>query len=136
MLTISVLKEEDEKEVEKFIKEIENTTREIDNSLVMVAKDKDEIIGLGFMMITFPHATIEKIIVKEEQDIGQLDYGIGKAMLNYIDRRGIKDVYAPYTGDSVFIKLMKRLEFVIRDDNILYLNLENYFTSSCCDKEA
>ncbi len=135
MITISVLREEDKKNVDGFIKENDENVEKTNNCVMLVAKDKDEIIGLGVMMITFPHATIEKIIVKEEGDMGQLDYGIGKAMLNYIDRRGIKDVYASYSGDSTFLNLLQRLKFVNKEENILYLSLENYFTSNCCSKK-
>ena len=110
MLTISPMQESDYQSVEAFLKTLGRTERRNGCNIIMVAK---------------------------------LDYGMGKAMLNFIDRREIMDVYAAASSENVnFKKTLERLGFVEREnkdrpplvsgsDDVLYLNLEDYFTSHC-----
>ena len=93
--------------------------------------------------MTKQYGFIEDIIVKPGYESMQLDYGIGKALLNFIDRREMADVYAAVSSDNVnFKQTLKRLRFIKSGnkdmpqfakeyDEVFYLSLENYFTLHC-----
>lgn len=143
MLTISPMQESDYQSVEAFLKTLGRIERRSGCNIIMVAKDREEILGVGVMILAEQYGFIKDIIVKPEYESMQLDYGMGKAMLNFIDRREIMDVYAGASWENVnFKKTLERLGFVEREnkdrpplvsgfDDVLYLNLEDYFTSHC-----
>ena len=104
-----------------------------ENTFFMAATDKDELLGVGVIKLYKDYAVLDDIIFKEEYKMLGLDYSMGKAMLNFIERRSVYDTYAHKSIDE---NLLTRLRFVENDDKITknyshYLCLKGYFDVKC-----
>ena len=86
-----------------------------ENTFFMAATDKDELLGVGVIKLYKDYAVLDDIIFKEEYKMLGLDYSMGKAMLNFIERRSVYDTYAHKSIDE---NLLTRLRFVENDDKI------------------
>ncbi len=131
------------------IKPIENYKNEVlemnitvgDNAFVMAVKDGDTLMGIGVAHFLDDYASVDEIIIAEEFRDFSLEYGLGKALLNAIDLKGIKYV----VSNSVHIeKQLRSLKFKSPDElkteeelpeflwgYKLILNLNGYFSSNC-----
>ncbi len=108
-------------------------------SVIMAAKEKDEILGAGEIIAYEGYAVLGRIFVKEEYEGMQLDFSIAKALLNMADLGGITNIFTDMDDEM----LAKRLRFCpnsASDDLNLpkivsrykyFLNLEGYFTAHC-----
>ncbi len=108
-----------------------------DNTFVLAAFEGDSVVGAGVLRLFSSHAVLERIAVSPGYEM--LDYGIGKAVLNFIERRDVLDVVC---GNGVSERLLGRLGFhtvslstamepYAAGQEAAYLNLEGYFTKHC-----
>lgn len=106
------------------------------NTFYMKAKDKDELLGIGKMKIFDSYAEFSDIFIADEC-FKMLGHGIGKAMLNFIERRKIYDVISRNEKISDLLKLLrfKKTDEIKIDEKIekdvYYLNLKGYFDAKC-----
>ena len=130
MLTVKI-----EKDYADALKEMGIETK--DGMYVMAMRDKELLMGVGIMSLFDDFASLDKICMKEEFKCFELEFGMGKSMLNFIDLRGIRDVatnienerlttalrFKPFAESEKFDK--------IPGDWLYCLNLEGYFSSNC-----
>lgn len=106
-------------------------------SIVMVARDSETLLGVGVMRIHEDFTIIDDICMKEPDF--SLEFGIGKALLNVADLRGIRHAV---TDRKDLEKLLRALRFKTVDeagdavpeyiaDFEYYLSLDGYFVSNC-----
>ncbi|MBE7031297.1 MAG: hypothetical protein E7409_07770 [Ruminococcaceae bacterium] len=110
-----------------------------DNVFAMAAYDQDELLAAGAVALFDEHAELLEVVVPKQHEALNLAYGMGKSLLNFIDRRGIAHVVC---SDDALEPLLRRLRFKKTDkvdeigkyyseNEIYYLNLTNYFTNHC-----
>lgn len=106
------------------------------HTFFMIAKDKDETLGIGTMKVYENYAVFCDVFVFDEL-FKMLGHGIGKAMLNFIERRNIYHVISENEKISDLLYLLKFKKESINFDNVdykgqaFYLNLEGYFDAKC-----
>lgn len=108
-------------------------------SVIMAAKEKDEILGAGEIIAYDGYAVLGKIFVKDEYQGLQLEYSIAKSLLNMADLGGIKYIFSDMTDQMLARKL--RFNENTKSDTLnlpkivtrykYFLCLEGYFTSHC-----
>ena len=106
------------------------------DTFVFTAKDGEEYLGYGAVIMCETYAEIVEI--KCVQGFDMLDHGIGKALLNFVERRGVYHTLCCLKEKE---SLLKRLGFKIAEnewaemmgerENVFYLNLEGYFDKHC-----
>lgn len=109
------------------------------SSVAMAAQESGETLGAGGVSIQNGYAVLEGIAMKEEYKMFNLEFGIGKALLNMLDLSGIRYVFA----DALDERLATSLRFkkdcdlpcgVNPDKGYKYfLCLDGYFTSGHCE---
>ena len=112
-----------------------------DNTVVMAATEKDECFGIGVATIKNDYSILEKIEMKDEFKMFEMDFGMGKSLLNLIDLSGIRYVFSDIDDK----RLMTALRFkenaelpegIVTDKEYKYfLCLDGYFTLHKCDGE-
>lgn len=112
---------------------------DVNVSGVMTIRDGGELLGLGTMRAFESCISIDDVVLKGGVNDFNLEYGLGKAMLNFIDLRGFK--YA-VSNNSNIDALLKALKFrktaeceeekeIFGNDWVYCLNLNGYFTANC-----
>lgn len=125
-------------ELDENTKKISGITKKDAHTFFMVAKDKDEILGIGTMKIFESYAEFYDVWVCDEM-FKMLNHGIGKAMLNFIERREIYDVISENENISDLLYLLRfkkekvEIEGYNNENEIFYLNLKGYFDAKCSD---
>lgn len=119
--------------IDENIKEIAKNVIFDENTFIMCAKDKEEILGVGVIKLYKDYAVVEDIIFKDEYKMLGLDFSMGKAMLNFIERRNVYDTYAP---EKLGEQLLKSLRFVKNEGNFTekydyFVDLNGYFDVNC-----
>ncbi len=146
MLTITQVESLEEKEkVHEFIKQYGKASQLNDNKcILMAAKEREQLIGIGGFTLLSKYAMLKGIIVKPGYEKEQLDISIGKAMLNFIERRNIKKVYAQNDKNNIYFRrFLQALTFILlekgheditlkENHEIYFLDLTYYFKKSCC----
>jgi len=142
MITIEIVSKEQNHEILSFLNHSEETLINQDHYLIMAAKDKDMILGVAIAEIMDSYAVLIDIVIGNREDL-HLEYGMGKAILNAIERRGIMKVYCcnnrlegllmrmGFTENTGTVDVPYSLKSCI---NLYYLNLNHYFTSHSCEK--
>jgi len=108
-----------------------------DGICVMAMRDKDLLMGIGIMRMFDDFASLDSIIMKDEFKCFELEFGMGKSMLNVIDLRGIRNVVTNIDNErlttALRFKSAKENEALVEfsGDWSYHLNLEGYFTSNC-----
>lgn len=108
-----------------------------DGICVMAMRDKELLMGIGIMRMLDDFASLESIILKEEFKCFELEFGMGKSMLNVIDLRGIKNVVTNIDNERLTTALRfksakeKETDVEFLGDWSYYLNLDGYFASNC-----
>ena len=104
---------------------------------VLAAADGELLAGAGALRMADGYAVIERIVTVPGFEM--LDYAIGKALLNFIERREVLDVVC---RRAELAAVLRRLGFAAGEplpeavagfsgDGTWYLNLEGYFTKHC-----
>lgn len=119
--------------IDENIKEIAKNVIFDENTFIMCAKDKEEILGVGVIKLYKDYAVVEDIIFKDEYKMLGLDFSMGKAMLNFIERRNVYDTYASKKLEE---QLLKSLRFVKNEGNFTekydyFVDLNGYFDVNC-----
>ena len=108
-----------------------------DGMYVMAMRDKELLMGVGIMSLFDDFASLDSICMKEEFKGFDLEFGMGKSMLNFIDLRGIRYVATNIKNERLttalrFKPLAESENFdKIQGDWLYCLNLEGYFASNC-----
>lgn len=132
MLTIK--KEDNTSEI---LKEMEIEPN--DDFEVMVMRDGGELLGIGIMRIYEKYVSLEKIVLKNNEKDFNLEYGLAKAMLNFIDLHGYRCAVSNNSDDARLLKALRfkeRSEYAqdfddVESDWLYCLNLDGYFSSNC-----
>lgn len=109
------------------------------NSIVMAVKDKDEVLGAGSVSIHNGYAILEAISFKEEYKMFNMDFGLGKSLLNLLDLRGVRYVFSDMEDDRLMTALRFKKDFEIPSDIDIgkkyqrFLCLDGYFTVDECE---
>lgn len=107
------------------------------HTFFMIAKDKDEVLGIGVMKVYENYAVFCDVWVCDEC-FKMLNHGIAKAMLNFIERREIYDVVSENENIRDLLYLLKfkkcddiKIDGFITNKEVFYLNLKGYFDAKC-----
>lgn len=103
--------------------------------IVMAASDSGEVLGAGAVMIKDGYATLEGIAMKEEYKAFNMEYAIGKSLLNMLDLSGIRFVATNTKDERLAISLRfkkEKPEDAPIPDFDYYLCLDGYFTEHSC----
>lgn len=104
---------------------------------VMTVREGGRLLGIGVMRLFDTFASVDAVLIKEEYNSFELEYGLGKSMLNFIDLKGLR--FAVSDNKSLE-KLLSALRFrpicefedlKIAGEWKYCLNLDGYFTSNC-----
>ncbi len=106
-----------------------------DNVFVFTAMDGDECLGYGAAALYEAYAEICDVITVPGME--NLEHGIFKALLNFIERRGIYDCICALDKPA----MLGRLGFALAEEDwqsraggansVFYLNLTGYFEKHC-----
>lgn len=123
------------------IKPFENASQYVENAdnhtYVLVATDGDEVLGYGVVRLFDTYAVIDDIHFENDTDMLALGYGMGKALLNFIERRSVYHVYSSLDNPRLLERLRFKKDMEIKteeykpDENECYVNLEGYFDTHC-----
>ncbi len=104
--------------------------------VVMSAKDGDEVLGAGAVKVFDGYAVLCDIKMKDEYKMFNMEFAIGKSLLNMLDLSGVRYV----VSDAEDERLMTALRFKkdvpegLNPDREyrFYLCLDGYFTEHSC----
>lgn len=97
---------------------------ELTDKLVMCATDDGVVCGYGVISMESEYATIQEICCEKD-----VDFIMGKSLLNLIDNAGIQIVYCK---NEQLKPLLLRLKFSdINNDGVYSLDLNGYFAPGC-----
>lgn len=109
------------------------------SSVAMAASDSGEVLGAGAVSICGGYAVIEGIAMKKEYQMFNMEFGIGKALLNMLDLSGVRYVCADNLDERLAASLRFKTDYALPTDckpdkNYKYfLCLDGYFTSGHCE---
>lgn len=124
---ITILKEENKDKIKTFLSS-QGISYNMNNSIVMTAKNGEQILGLGALSIKDYQIYLDHILMSDEYTNDfTLATGLAKSLLNLADLRGIKIVYGQ---NPELTKLYEALRFKLDEENPerYILSLEGYFT--------
>ncbi|MBR3933025.1 MAG: hypothetical protein IKJ68_03830 [Clostridia bacterium] len=109
-------------------------------SVIMAAKDKDEILGAGEIIAYDGYAVLGKIFVKEEYQGMMMDHSIAKSLLNMADLGGIRYIFCDMEDSTLARRLLMKentqsdlldLPKIVSRYKY-FLDLDGYFTTHGC----
>ena len=95
---------------------------------VICARYPDRFVGLAYVSIDGELATVHEFSLVDGYDDDTDFFLLGKAMLNYLDLHGAKNVVLPLAKNE---KILKRLGFSKSGDGQWNLSLAGYFDHKC-----
>ena len=95
---------------------------------VICARYPDRFVGLAYVSIDGELATVHEFSLVDGYDDDTDFFLLGKAMLNYLDLHGAKNVVLPLEKKK---KILKRLGFSKAGDGQWKLSLAGYFDHKC-----
>lgn len=123
------------------IKPFENASQYVENAdnhtFALVAADGDEVLGYGVLRLFDTYAIIDDIHFENDSDMLSLGYGMGKALLNFIERRCVYHVYSAIDNARLLERLRFKKDMEIKTDEHIpngdecYVNLKGYFDAHC-----
>lgn len=122
------------KPVDNADKYVENADK---NTFVLVAVDGETELGFGVIHLYDTYAVIDDIHFENDTDMLVLGYGMGKALLNFIERRCVYHVYSAIDNARLLERLRFKKDMEIKTDEHIpngdecYVNLEGYFDAHC-----
>lgn len=106
--------------------------------VVMAAKDKELVLGVGAAVVKGCCAHLLKIETKEEFRMFEMDFGIGKSVLNMLDLSGVRFVFSDISDKRLMTALGFKEGIEIPEgateftDKKYFLSLDGYFTAHNC----
>ena len=106
------------------------------NAVIMAAKDKEEILGAGQIIVCNGYSILGKIEVKKEYEGMMLEFSIAKSLLNMADLGGIRYIVSDMEDESLAKRLRMETNSLEDAPKICqrykyFLDLNGYFTSHC-----
>ena len=95
---------------------------------VICARYPDRFVGLAYVSVDGELATVHEFSLVDGYDDDTDFFLLGKAMLNYLDLHGAKNVVLPLAKNE---KILKRLGFSKSGDGQWNLSLAGYFDHKC-----
>ena len=95
---------------------------------VICARYPDRFVGLAYVSIDGELVTVHEFSLVDGYDDDTDFFLLGKAMLNYLDLHGAKNVVLPLAKNE---KILKRLGFSKAGDGQWNLSLAGYFDHKC-----
>lgn len=108
-------------------------------SIAMAATESGETLGAGAVSIHDGYAVLEDIKMKDEYKMFNMEFGIGKALLNMLDLSEVRYVFSDICDERLATSLRFKKAYDLPDDvkpdqNYKYfLCLDGYFTSGHCN---
>ena len=118
-------------------KEVFDTFSFPENSTVMSAQESGEVLGAGAVIIENGYAVLSDIKMKDEYKMFNLEFGIGKSLLNMLDLSGIRYVVSDMEDDRLLTSLRFKKDCEIPEEITFnkeykyFLCLDGYFTEHC-----
>lgn len=138
MIISRIANENDFKDIEKILSNSNITDLLDNNSIIYVIKDNSELIGVSQAKLFDNYALLDFIFVDNKYRRNYYGDGLLRSILNYIYNKNIFDIY--YLGNNKFLinegfKVINKensenLKFDYYE-NILYLNLNEFFNKEC-----
>ena len=97
-----------------------------DDKTVICARYPDKFVGIAYVSFDGTEGTVHLLSLIDGYDDETDIFLLGKAMLNFLDLHGVKNVTYPYVTD---VPLAKRLGFRENENGTYTLCLEGYFTA-------
>ena len=95
---------------------------------VICARYPDRFVGLAYVSVDGELSTVHEFSLVDGYDDDTDFFLLGKAMLNYLDLHGAKNVVLPLAKNE---KILKRLGFSKAGDGQWKLSLAGYFDHKC-----
>ncbi len=115
-------------EINEFFKKNDKSF-DLENSIVMSAKDKNEILAAGALSMKGYHVYLDCVApLGNSPEELSLVLGLMKSLLNLADLRGIKTVYG---SNTEMRRLYKLLRFKETENDEYELSLDGYFSTEC-----
>ena len=96
-----------------------------DDKVVICARYPDKFVGMAYVSALGENGVIHFYSLVDGYSDDTDLFLLGKAMLNYLDLHGVKNVVYPDVSDE---KMAKRLGFRQNDAGVYALSLTGYFT--------
>lgn len=109
-----------------------------ESSVAMAAVESGEVLGGGAVTICDGYAVLENIVMKDEYKMFNLEFGIGKSLLNMLDLSGVRYVCSNLADERLMTSLRFKTDAEFPDgvmpkENYKYfLCLDGYFTGEHC----
>lgn len=106
-------------------------------TVVMAAAEKDDIFGAGAVTIKDGYAILENIVMKPEFQGFNMEFGMGKSLLNMVDLAGIRFVVSDCDDTRLMTALRFKQNAELPEDFTpdreykYFLCLDGYFTAHC-----
>lgn len=109
-------------------------------SVIMAAREKEEILGAGEIIAYDGYAVLGKIFVKEEYNGMMLEHSIAKSLLNMADLGGIRYIFSDMEDSALARRLLMKENTQSDLLNLpkivsrykYFLDLDGYFTTHGC----
>ena len=96
-----------------------------EGKVVICARYPDKFVGMAYVSAQGENGTIHFLSLVDGYNDDIDIFLLGKAMLNYLDLQGVKNVTYPEVTNE---PLVKRLGFRKNQENVYTLSLVGYFT--------
>lgn len=96
-----------------------------EGKVVICARYPDKFVGMAYVSALGENGTIHFLSLVDGYNDDIDIFLLGKAMLNYLDLQGVKNVVYPEVTNE---PLVKRLGFRKNEENVYTLSLVGYFT--------
>lgn len=141
MISVKVANKED---YERYLSEAARwgkNFKEDDNTYILYANVNEMLYGIGIVKLYEEYAILEDVIFNPENQFDMLGYLLGTSILNFVERRGVLDVYCCSENMDNLLNMLKFKKVQKKDilsipeiqnyNNIYHVNLKNYFECSC-----
>ena len=108
------------------------------DTVVMTAKDGDLTFGIAVAVVQEENAYITKIETQDEYKMFEMDFGLGKSILNLLDLSGVRFVFSDIDDKRLFTALRFSENGEIPSDcsqckkGRFFLCLDGYFSVHDC----
>ncbi|WP_026896047.1 GNAT family N-acetyltransferase [Clostridiisalibacter paucivorans] len=106
--------------------------------IVFIMEDNNQIIGAAICNIetqNYTRGLLKLLFIAKNKRNKRYGDGLLRALLNYCDIHGIKDIYFEEI-DEYLINFGFFPIDSLNSNNTLYLNTEKFFSQKCCNRES